>query len=177
MDLEQSLWTMVGQELVLTVKATGAVATEGEIGLAGRALSLNGPMGPFPDKKVGRGDTWKGTSDFKFPGMGIPISFQVESKNTYADQEKVGDLECAVIKSTYTVKGADSDAAEALGAKIEVKGEGSGSMYFSLAKGQPAKAKNELTVRVQIGGQDPTSGEELSIKATVKIKQGYTLAK
>ena len=87
----------------------------------------------------------------------------------------LGDLDCAVITSKLTVKGADSEAAAALGAKIEVKGEGKGSMHFSASRGRPAKASSAVKVRVVAGGEDPTSGDALSIKATVKIEQSYTV--
>lgn len=177
MDLEASLKKMVKEELVLKVSPTGAVSTPATAGVAGRALSLNGLMGPFPARKVGKGDTWKGKTDFKFPGMGIPVSFTIESTNTYGGQEKVGDLDCVVIASKLAVKGADSEAAAALGMKIEVKGEGTGSMHFSAGRGRPAKASSAIKVRVIAGGEDPTSGEELSIKATLKIAQGYTVVK
>lgn len=173
MDIQGSLETMARTPVTLTVDPRGRAKQKGAAaGFGGQVLALTGLMGPLPEKKVGRGDSWKSETPFEVPSVGVPLKFTIVGENTYVSDEG----EAAVIVSKYKVDKVESDAAAEVDAKIKVKGEGEAKTVFSPKAGRPLSLSEALKVRVEAAFEDPTSGEELSIKASMKMERGYKVA-
>ena len=184
-DLQDQLSKMVRAPLKLSVDPLGKVAVVdgggklGEIESAFR--SLNGLMGPLPKEAVGKGDTWKDELKLGMPGVGGNVDIKIRSQNTIDSVEKVGGEDCLVVKSKYSVgklPGEKEDGpAPGIEAKIKTDGEGEGKTYFSLATKRSIKSQSALKVKVSATIPNPGGGEEMELKAQLRIESSHQLGK
>jgi hypothetical protein len=176
---------MVHAPLKLSVDSLGKVAVidgGGKLGEIESAFrSLNGLMGPLPKEAVGKGDTWKDELKLGMPGVGGNVDIKIRSQNTIDAIEKVGDEDCLVVKSKYSVgklPGEKEDGpAPGIEAKIKTDGEGEGKTYFSLAKNRSIKSQSALKVKVSATIPNPGGGEEMELKAQLRIESSHQLGK
>jgi hypothetical protein len=184
-DLQDQLAKMVHAPLKLSVDKLGKVSVVdgggklGEIESAFR--SLNGLMGPLPKDKVGKGDSWKDELKLGMPGVGGTVDIKIRSPNTIEAAEKVGDDDCLVVKSKFSVGKLPGEKDEApppgIEAKIKTDGEGEGKTWFSLSKNRSIKSQSSLKVKVSATIPNPGGGEEMEIKAQLKIESSTLLGK
>lgn len=184
-DLQDQLAKMVKQPLKLSVDTLGKVSIAegsgrlGEIESAFR--SMNGLMGPLPKEKVGKGDSWKDEIKLGMPGVGGNVDIKIRTENRIESTEKVGDDECLVVKSKYSVGKLPGDKDEAppgLEVKIKTEGEGEGKTHFSLARNRALQSKSSLKVKVTANIPNPGGGnEEMELKAVLKIDSAHELGK
>jgi hypothetical protein len=184
-DLQDQLGKMVRAPLKLSVDKLGKVSVVdgggklGEIESAFR--SLNGLMGPLPKDKVGKGDSWKDELKLGMPGVGGNVDIKIRSQNTIEATEKVGDDDCLVVKSKFSVGKLPGEKDEApppgIEAKIKTDGEGEGKTYFSVSKNRSIKSQSSLKVKVSATIPNPGGGEEMEIKAQLKIESSTLLGK
>ena len=184
-DLEDNLRNMATQTLKLTVDERGKVTMEGGsakgIGeMNVMFLSLNGLMGPLPKNAVGKGDTWKEEMKLGMPGLGGAVDIKVKSDNVWDSTETVDGRPCAVIKSKLAVGGdgkAEGDAENPFNIKMKTTGEGEGRTSFSVTGGYPAKVQSSLKVKLSASVPNPGGGDDMDIKATLRIEQGVEIKK
>ncbi|HJV66020.1 MAG TPA: hypothetical protein VJ550_09815 [Geomonas sp.] len=184
-DLQDQLGKMVRMPLKLSVDKLGKVSVVdgggklGEIESAFR--SLNGLMGPLPKEKVGKGDSWKDEIKLGMPGVGGNVDIKIRSQNTIDAVEKVDGDDCLVVKSKFSVGKLPGEKDEAppggIEAKIKTDGEGEGKTYFSVAKNRSIKSQSALKVKVSATIPNPGGGEEMEIKAQLKIESSTVLGK
>jgi hypothetical protein len=163
----------------LKVQESGGARGMG--GMSSQFLSLNGLMGSLPKDKVAKGGSWKSDEKLAMPGVGGTVDIRIKSENTYAADEKVGDYACALIQSKYTVggegEGKQADPAQGFSFKMKTSGEGEGKLWFAAKEGRAAKAQNALKVKVSATVPNPGGGDDIEIKATLKIDQSHELGK
>ena len=184
-DLQDQLAKMVRMPLKLSVDTLGKVSISegsGKLGEMESAFrSLNGLMGPLPKEKVGKGDTWKDELKLGMPGVGGNVDIKIRSQNTIDAVEKVGDDDCVVVKSKYSVgrlPGEKEDAPPAgIEAKIKTDGEGEGRTLFSLTKSRALKSQSLLKVKVSASIPNQGGGDDLDLKAQLKIEASHELGK
>ena len=184
-DLQDQLAKMVRTPLKLSVDTLGKVSISegsGRLGEMESAFrSLNGLMGPLPKEKVGKGDAWKDELKLGMPGVGGNVEIKIRSLNTLDAVEKVGDDDCVVIKSKYSVgrlAGEKEDAPPAgIEAKIKTDGEGEGRTLFSISKGRALKSQSLLKVKVSASIPNQGGGDDLDLKAQLKIEAAHELGK
>ena len=184
-DLEDQLRNMAQTPLKLTVDALGKVTSDGASAkgmgeMSAMFLSLNGLMGPLPKKGVGQGDTWKEEMKLGMPGVGGAVDIRVKSDNVWESTETLDGRACAVIKSKFTVGGegkADQEGDNPFNIKMKTQGEGEGKTCFCAKDGFPAKVSSFLKVKLSATVPNPGGGEEMDIKATLKIEQVIEIKK
>jgi hypothetical protein len=184
-DLQDQLGKMVRMPLKLSVDTLGKVSISegsGRLGEMESAFrSLNGLMGPLPKEKVGKGDTWKDELKLGMPGVGGNVEIKIRSLNTVDAVEKVGDDDCVVVKSKYSVgrlAGEKEDAPPAgIEAKIKTDGEGEGRTLFSISKSRALKSQSLLKVKVSASIPNQGGGDDLDLKAQLKIEASHELGK
>jgi hypothetical protein len=141
-------------------------------------------MGSLPKEKVGVGDKWKATDQLTIPGIG-QMKINLKSENTYEKKETVGDQECALIKSKFTIgttadeggKDDGSDGGSMFNLKTKMTGDGEGQTHFAVKAGRTAKTANKLSVKINATMDDPQGGDPLEFKGTLKIDQEHELSK
>jgi hypothetical protein len=184
-DLQDQLAKMVRTPLKLSVDTLGKVSVSegsGKLGEMESAFrSLNGLMGPLPKEKVGKGDTWKDDLKLGMPGVGGNVDIKIRSQNTLDSVEKVGDDDCAVVKSKYSVGKLpgekDEESPKGIEAKIKTDGEGEGKTIFSLSKNRALKSQSQLKVKVSASIPNQGGGDDLDLKAVLKIEMAHELGK
>jgi hypothetical protein len=180
-DLQDQLATMVRTPLKISVDPQGKVSLvegSGRLGEIESAFrSLNGLMGPLPKGKVGKGDSWKDELKLGMPGVGGNVDIKILSENTVDSTEKADGKDLYVIKSKYTVGKRDEAGAPAAGVEVKIKteGEGEGKTHFSLTDGRALKSASTLRVKVSATIPNPGGGEDMDLKAQLKIEMGHTL--
>ena len=183
-DIEDQLRKMSTQPLKLTADDRGRLSMDGSTSkgmgqLGVMFMSLNGLMGPLPKNAVGKGDTWKEEMKLPLPGPLEAVEIKVNSENTWDATEAVDGRSCAVIKSKLTVagEGKAEGGDNALNIKMKTTGEGAGKTAFALKEGIPAKVQGNLTVKLAATFPNPGGGDDLEIKATLKIDQVIEMKK
>jgi hypothetical protein len=184
-DLQDQLAKMVRAPLKLSADRQGKLAVVEGAGKLGEIesvfRSLNGLMGPLPKDKVGKGDTWKDELKLGMPGVGGNVEIKIRAENAVDAIEKIEGKDVYIIKSKFAVgkgPGEKEDAAPAgLDAKIKTEGEGEGKTLFSLTDGRATKSNSSLKVRVSATIPNPGGGEDMELKAQLKIDTGHTLGK
>jgi hypothetical protein len=184
-DLQDQLAKMVRSPLKLSADRLGKLSVVEGAGKLGEIesvfRSLNGLMGPLPKDKVGKGDTWKDELKLGMPGVGGNVEIKVRAENMVDAIEKIEGKDFYIIKSKFIVgkgPGEKEDAAPAgIDAKIKTEGEGEGKTLFSLADGRATKSNSSLKVRVSATIPNPGGGEDMELKAQLKIETGHTLSK
>jgi len=185
MDLEDQFRKMAQQPLKLKVDTRGQVTPEG-VGAKGMGamssmiFSVNGFMGPLPKNAVGQGDTWKEEIKIEMPGLAGAVDLKVRSENTWASTETVDGRYCAVIKSKLSVGGegkAEPEGENAFKIKMKTQGEGEGRTSFCAKDGFPARVSSSLKVKLSATVPNPGGGDDMDIKATLKIEQAIEVKK
>ena len=185
LDLEDQLRKTAQTPLTLKVDALGKVVSDGAAAkgmgeMGGMFLSLNGLMGSLPKKGVAQGETWKEEMKLGMPGVGGAVDIRVKSDNVWESIETVNGKACAVIKSKFSVGGegkADEGGDNPFNIKMKTTGEGEGKTYFCAKEGFPTKVTSSLKVKLSAQVPNPGGGEEMDIKATLKIEQAIDITK
>jgi hypothetical protein len=185
LNLEDQLRRAVGQPLILTadafgrltIKADGSKAQE----LEGIFRSLNGMMGALPKAKIGKGDTWKDETKVSIPAAGSTVDVPIATENVYEADEDVKGRPCAILKSKFKVgqveKKQKDDPNNAFNVQFKTAGEGEGKTWFNAKEGRAAKTQSLLKVRVDAVIPNPGGGDDIEIKATVKMEQDGEIGK
>jgi hypothetical protein len=183
-DLQDQLSKMVRLPLKFSVDPLGKVSmmdSAGKLGEIESAFrSLNGLMGPLPKEKVGKGDTWKDELKLGMPGVGGNVDIKIRTQNTIESVDKVGGEDCLVIKSKFSVgklPGDKDEPAPNVEVKIKTDGEGEGKTWFSLAQNRSIKSASSLKVKVTANIPNPGGGDEMELKAQLKIDTSHELGK
>jgi len=184
-DLEDQLRKTAQSPLKLTVDALGKVQADGAAAkgmgeMNGMFLSLNGLMGSLPKKAVAQGEAWKEEMKLGMPGVGGAVDIRVNSDNVWESTETVNGKVCAVIKSKFSVGGegkADKEGDNPFNIKMKTTGEGEGKTLFCAKDGFPAKVTSALKVKLSAQVPNPGGGDEMDIKATLKIEQQIEITK
>lgn len=183
-DLQDQLDKMVRTPLKMSVDRTGKVTMvdgSGKLGEIESAFrSLNGLMGPLPKTAVGKGDSWKDELKLGMPGVGGNVDIKIHAVNTIDSIEKADGKDLYAIKSKFTVgKGADEKDAAPTGVDVKIKteGEGEGKTLFSLTDGRALKSQSSLRVKVSATIPNPGGGDEMDLKAVLKIETTHALGK
>jgi len=183
-DIEDQLRQMSTQPLKLKVDDRGQVTMDGATAkgmgqMNVMFLSLNGLMGPLPKDAVAKGDSWKGEMKIPLPGPLEAVEIKVVSENTWDSMEDVGGRSCALIKSKFSVagEGQAEGGGNALNIKMKTTGEGSGKTSFAVKEGGLAKMQGGLTVKLAASFPNPGGGDDLEIKATLKMEQSFEMKK
>ena len=181
MDIEDRLRKLVRNPFKLTIDKLGRIRLQGRgmrragRGLAAQFMSLNGFMGLLPKKRVEQGDTWKSSQPFGVPNL--PIRFKIHAKNKYAEKDRDGN---AVIQSTYSVKKkAEEDDEGGMPFQLDatMTGKGEGTTTFDLENGRLASSKHKIVVDIEANLEDPTTGDDMVIKAKLTLNQKTKLEK
>ncbi len=179
MDVQDQMAKMVREPVQLDVDPRGKVTVQGGAGrlgeLEGPFRSLNGLMGPLPTQKLGKGDGWKEEVKLGMPGVGGNVDLKVATDNVVESLE--GDT--LVIASKYTVlqKGTDAEGAPGLNVKMKTEGGGTGKMHFLVKAGRPLKSQSSLRVKVSAVIPNPGGGDDMDLKANVKMDMGHELGR
>jgi len=184
-DLQDQLGKMVRAPLKLSANTLGKISIVEGAGKLGEIesvfRSLNGLMGPLPKDKVGKGDSWKDDLKLGMPGVGGNVEIKIRSENAIDAVEKIDGKDFYVIKSKFAVGKLPGDKEEqaptGIDAKIKTEGEGEGKTLFSLTDGRATKSSSNLKVRVSATIPNPGGGEDMELKAQLKIETGHTLGK
>jgi hypothetical protein len=184
-DLQDTLAKMVRTPLKLSVDTQGKVSISegsGRLGEMESAFrSLNGLMGPLPKEKVGKGDSWKDELKLGMPGVGGNVDIKIRSINTIDSLEKQGDDDCVVVKSKYSVGRLPGEKEEApppgIEAKIKTEGEGEGKTTFSLTKNRALQSHSLLKVKVSASIPNQGGGDDLDLKAQLKVETAHEMGK
>ena len=184
-DLQDQLGKMVRTPLKLSVDRLGKVSVVEGAGKLGEIesvfRSLNGLMGPLPKAAVAKGDTWKDELKLGMPGLGGNVDIKIRAENSIDSVEVVDGKSLYAIKSKFVVgklPGEKEDApATGIDAKIKTEGEGEGKTWFSVTDGRSTKSTSALKVKVTATIPNPGGGDDMELKAVLKVETGHTLAK
>jgi len=184
-DLQDTLGKMVRTPLKLSVDNLGKVSISegsGRLGEMESAFrSLNGMMGPLPKDKVGKGASWKDELKLGMPGVGGNVDIKIRSTNTIDSFEKQGDEDCVVVKSKYSVGRLPGEKEEAqppgIEAKIKTEGEGEGKTTFSITQSRALKSHSLLKVKVSASIPNQGGGDDLDLKAQLKVETSHEMGK
>ena len=176
---------MSSQTLKISVDDRGKVTVDGASAkgmgeMNAMFLSLNGLMGPLPKDKVGKGDSWKEETKLAMPGVGGAVDIKVKSQNTWESTETIDGRSCAVIKSKFSVGGegkAEAEGDNPFNIKMKTTGEGEGKTSFCVKDGYAAKVQGALKVKVSATVPNPGGGDDMDIKATLKVEQSLEMKK
>ena len=183
LNLEDQLRRMVTQPLSLSADAFGRLAVKAEGGhleqLDGLFRSLNGLMGALPKDKVAKGDVWKDESKVSISTGPSTVNVGLSSENVYEADEDLKGRSCAVLRSKFKVVQVEKkdDPNNVLNAQIKTEGEGEGRTWFCAKEGRAAKTQSLLKVRVTAVIPNPGGGDDIELKATVKMEQSGELGK
>jgi hypothetical protein len=123
----------------------------------------------LPKEKVGKGDSWTTTSEIPLGPMG---TMKIESKFTFEGMEKLGERQCAKMKSEVTKLSLEGG----MGGMFTIsKPEGSGTYYFDTANGILVKMESKMTYTMVM--EMPASKEQLapSVKITSEVTNSMIL--
>jgi hypothetical protein len=138
-------------------------------------------MGPLPKEKMGKGDSWKDELKLGMPGVGGNVDIKIRSTNTLDSVEKHGDDDCVVVKSKYSVGRLPGEKEEAppagIEAKIKTEGEGEGKTTFSLTKNRALSSHSLLKVKVSASIPNQGGGDDLDLKAQLKVETAHEMGK
>jgi hypothetical protein len=185
-DLEDQLRKTATQPLKLTVDDRGKVTVDGASAkgmgeMNAMFLSMNGLMGALPKDKVGQGDTWKEETKLSMPGVGGAVDIRVKSENKWESTETVEGKPFAVIKSKFAVGGDVKAEGEGdnnpFNIKMKTVGDGEGKTSFAVKGGFASKVQGALKVKVSATVPNPGGGDDMDIKATLKIEQSLEIKK
>jgi len=183
-DLQDQLGKMVRTPLKLSVDRLGKVSVVEGAGKLGEIesvfRSLNGLMGPLPKAAVAKGDTWKDELKLGMPGVGGNVDIKIRTQNTIEAVDKVNGEDCLVIKSKFSVGGKPGEKDEPqpnVEVKIKTEGEGEGKTWFSLAQNRSIKSASALKVKVTANIPNPGGGDEMELKAVLKIDSSHEFGK
>ncbi len=178
LNLEDQLRQTVGQPLHLTADALGRLTVKAEGGgraqeLEGLFRSLNGLMGALPKDRIGKGDAWKDETKVSIPAANSTVDVKVVTDNVYEADEDVKGRSCAVLRSKFKVGQVEqkNDPNNPLNVQIKTEGEGEGRTWFSVKEGRAAKTQSLLKVKVSAVIPNPGGGDDIELKATVKMEQ------
>lgn len=186
-DFQDQLGKLVQQPIKLTADRFGKVTVAENAGKLGEIesmlRSLNGLMGPFPKDKVAKGDSWKDDVRLGMPGIGGQVELKIRTDNKIDAVEKQDGKQVYVIKSKFVVgkvAGEKSDApgggAADIGAKVKTEGEGEGQTSFS-PDGHTCSSRSQLRIKLLVTIPNPGGGDDIDIKALVKIDTAGALGK
>jgi hypothetical protein len=179
MDVQDQMRRMVREPLRLDVDRRGQVQVAqggGRLGeLEGPFRSLNGLAGPFPEKGVGLGDAWSQEVKLGMPGVGGNVDLKVSAANKVEAVEG-DDL---LIASTYKIlqKGDGEADAGGLNVKMKTEGEGSGKLRFAVKGGRARSSDTKLQVRISAVVPNPGGGEDIDLKASLRMEMGHEILK
>jgi hypothetical protein len=185
-DFQDQLGKMVRQPIKLSADKLGKLTVSEGAGKLGEIesifRSLNGLMGPLPKDKVGKGDSWKDDVKLGMPGIGGQVELKIRAENKIDSFEKVDGKDCVVIKSKFVVGKIGGDKEEGagggdIGAKVKTEGEGDGKTLFSTTEGRTSKSQSSLRIKLTVTIPNPGGGDDLDIKAMVKIETSNALGK
>jgi len=184
-DLQDQLGKMVRMPLKLSADKFGKVTVvegSGKLGEIESAFrSLNGLMGPLPQKAVSKGDSWKDELKLGMPGVGGTVDIKIRAENSIDSIEKIEGKDFYVIKSKFAVGKLPGEKDEAPAADIQVKikteGEGEGKTLFSVSEGRASKSQSNLRVKVSATIPNPGGGEDMDLKAKLTIDTTTSLGK
>jgi hypothetical protein len=123
----------------------------------------------LPKEKVGKGDSWTTTSEIPLGPMG---TMKIESKFTFEGMEKLGERQCAKMKSEVTKLSLEGG----MGGMFTIsKPEGSGTYYFDTANGILVKMESKMTYTMAM--EMPASKEQPapSLKITNEVTNSMIL--
>ena len=182
LNLEDQLRQTVAQPLTLTADTLGRLTVKGAGGaqeLEGLFRSLNGLMGALPKDKIGKGDAWKDETKVSIPAANSTVDVKVVTDNVYEADEDVKGRSCAVLRSKFKVGQAEQkkDPNNPLNVEIKTEGEGEGRTWFCAKEGRAAKTQSLLKVKVSAVIPNPGGGDDIELKATVKMDQSGEVGK
>jgi hypothetical protein len=114
------------------------------------------------------------------PGVGGAVDIRVKSENVWESTETVNGKPCALIKSKFTVGGegkAEQEGDNPFNIKMKTTGDGEGKTYFCAKEGFPARVSSNLKVKLSAVVPNPGGGDEMDIKATLRIEQLIEITK
>ena len=183
LNLEDQLRRTVAQPLLLTADAFGRLSIKAESGraqeLEGLFRSLNGLMGALPKDAVAKGDAWKDETKVSIPAAGSTVDVKIATDNLYEADEEVKGRPCARLLSKFKVGQVEKkdDPNSPFNLQIKTDGEGEGRTWFSAKEGRALKTQSLLKVRVNAVIPNPGGGDDIELKATVKMDQSAEVGK
>ena len=117
--------------------------------------------GIFPDHPVRPGESW--TKELQLPIEGASQRVAVTFQNTLDSFEKIGDRNCAKIKSVLTFSLPEGTVApegvekKSLGISVKMEGQGKMEQYFDVTEGVVVKTEGTTTT---------TSTQSITVPAT-----------
>lgn len=183
-DLQDQLAKMVRTPLKLTSDKYGKVSITDGAGKLGEIESVfrsfNGLMGPLPKNAVAKGDTWKDELKLGMPGLGGNVDIKIRAENLVDAVEKIDGKDMYVIKSKFAVGkpgGDKEEAPQGIDAKIKTEGDGEGKTLFSATDGRATKSNSTLRVKISATIPNPGGGDEMELKAQLKVETSHLLGK
>jgi len=183
MNLEDQLRRATSQPLLLTADSLGRLSVKADAAkaqeLEGIFRSLNGMMGALPKEKIAKGDAWKDTTKVSIPAAGSTVDVPITTENVYLSDEEVKGRSCAVLSSKFKVGQVErkEDPNNVFNVKFQTEGEGEGKTWFNAKDGRAAKTQSLLKVRVNAVIPNPGGGDDIELKAVVKMEQAGELGK
>ncbi|MBI3857854.1 MAG: hypothetical protein HY293_19405 [Planctomycetes bacterium] len=182
-DLQDQLGKMVRAPLKLSADKFGKLSIVEGAGKLGEIesvfRSLNGLMGPLPKDAVGKGDKWKDDLKLGMPGVGGNVEIKIRTENAVHAAEVIEGKGYLVIKSKFAVGRLPGEKEEApaggLDAKIKTEGEGEGTTLYSVSDHRSTKSNSALKIRVSATIPNPGGGDDMELKAQVKIETSHNL--
>ena len=180
-NIEDGLKQLAQAPLKIKFDKYGKMTFEGQQGgarqMGGQLFNLSALVGVLPKEKVGAGDTWKNEEQLAFPGL--PLKMKVKTTNKFDKVEKKDGVDCAVIKSDFTV-GSDGEE-ESTEGPIQLKGKftgkGNGTMIFDHAGGKPVSNAIKLDTKFDFTMPNPQGGDDMTIKGDFTMEQSSELRK
>jgi hypothetical protein len=178
LDIQEQLSKMVKEPVTFTADPRGRLVVAGTGGgrpeiLDGLFNTLNGLMGPLPEKAVGPGDAWKENVKMTLPGLGSAVDLKMTAENAV----KAGEAGALVIESRYAVeqKGEAAENPQGLNVKLKTQGGGTGALVFHPKEGLSKKVSTSLKMKLHAVVPNPGGGDDLDLKADVKLEMGHEL--
>ncbi len=140
--------------------------------------SLNGLMGPLPEKKVGVGDRWKSKEQIGLPGIG-QMQINLHAENQVEKFAKVEGEDCVMIQTKFRVataadEGAGEDSEEGMfDLDAKMTGGGSGTTTFSLSGGKLRTSSCKIDVNITANMANPQGEDNLEFKALFRVSQKF----
>ncbi len=179
-SIEDGLKQLATAPLKIKFDKFGKMTFDGEKGTAsqmgGQLFNLSALVGVLPKEKVGAGDSWKNEEQLAFPGL--PLKMKVKATNKFDKVEKKDGVECAVIKSDFTVGSDEEESSEGpIQLKGKFTGKGNGTMVFDHAGGKPVSNSIKLETKFDFTMPNPQGGDDMTIKGDFNMEQSSELKK